>query len=280
MEGTSMSGGRISVVTLICACNALGLAQGPEAPDFGEAIEDNSFFIEEAFNQEPGVVQHIATFTMFPSPQRDVVNSFTQEWPIGSQRHQLSYTVSYLSLEQGRFAGIGDLLLNYRYQVADADWWGALAPRLSIIFPTGNAQKGLGNGVVGFQCNIPLSKRVSDHWIMHANAGVTVHPNAEGTTASGSRVKRTLSSYNLGGSVLLLASSTTNVLLEASLSNLGTFEEGIVVRSVETVVSPGVRMAIDSGELQIVPGLGVPWRFADGRVHVGIFLYLSFEHPF
>ena len=65
------------------------------APPWPEAIEDNSFFIEEAYNQEARVVQHISTFSYVAgaAPERD--GSFTQEWPIGGQAHQLSYTIPY-----------------------------------------------------------------------------------------------------------------------------------------------------------------------------------------
>ncbi|HUS20121.1 MAG TPA: hypothetical protein VMZ25_10765, partial [Terriglobales bacterium] len=54
----------------------------PPAPKSVEvpAIEDNSFLIEEAYNQEHGVVQHIQSFTRTWNSQ-DWVYSFTQEWP-------------------------------------------------------------------------------------------------------------------------------------------------------------------------------------------------------
>src|SRR3954463_459136 len=74
-------------------------------------IEDNSFLIEEAYNQETGVVQHIGTFRR--APDASWVFTFTQEWPAPSQRHQLSYTVPVLSAD-GSGTGLGDLALNYR----------------------------------------------------------------------------------------------------------------------------------------------------------------------
>ena len=55
---------------------------------------------------------------------------------------------------------------------------------------------------------------------------------------------------------------------------------GAIGHGHEVVVNPGVRGAINHGSLQIVPGLGVPVTFAGGRVDAGVFLYLSFEHPF
>ena len=56
------------------------------------AIQDNSFLIEEAYNQEAGVVQHIQTLRRI---RRDWFYTFTQEWPLGSQAHRFSYTVPY-----------------------------------------------------------------------------------------------------------------------------------------------------------------------------------------
>ena len=48
-------------VLLAAAATHAG-AQEPAAPP---SISDNSFLIEEAYNQEPGVVQHISAFQLF-----------------------------------------------------------------------------------------------------------------------------------------------------------------------------------------------------------------------
>lgn len=53
-------------------------------------IQDNSFLIEEAYNQEAGVVQHINNLRR---QGRDWSYTFIQEWPIGSQTHQFSYNI-------------------------------------------------------------------------------------------------------------------------------------------------------------------------------------------
>jgi hypothetical protein len=53
-------------------------------------IEDNSFLIEEAYNQEPGVVQHISNWQRSLRTSRWNF-SFTQEWPVPTQQHQFSY---------------------------------------------------------------------------------------------------------------------------------------------------------------------------------------------
>src|SRR2546422_113585 len=65
-----------------------------------EGVLDNSFFIEEAYNQEPGVVQHIfnAVYGFRPANGPDEHNldfTFTQEWPLFTQTHQFSYTLLY-----------------------------------------------------------------------------------------------------------------------------------------------------------------------------------------
>ena len=59
-------------------------------------IQDNSFLIEEAYNQEFGVVQHINTFTR-SWYTHSWVYTFTQEWPVPGQTNKMSYTLSYLS---------------------------------------------------------------------------------------------------------------------------------------------------------------------------------------
>ena len=48
---------------LLVTALATALAALPGSAVAGEArIEDNSFLIEEAYNQEPGVLHHIQTF--------------------------------------------------------------------------------------------------------------------------------------------------------------------------------------------------------------------------
>ena len=102
-----------------------------------DVIEDNSFLIEEAYNQEPGVVQHIfnAVYTT-SGAQHGWLFNFTQEWPVFSQDHQFSYTIpsGHLIEEPDRIYGIGDMLLNYRYQaLEEGEFKPAFAPRFSLI---------------------------------------------------------------------------------------------------------------------------------------------------
>jgi hypothetical protein len=113
-------------------------------------IQDNSFLIEEAYNQEPRVVQHIFGMTRSRDGRWD--GTFTQEWPVGGLRHQLSYTLP----TDHRSAA----MINYRYQLAgDGDARFACSPRLSASRHQ-------------VQAMIPLSIALSDRVVTHANAGI------------------------------------------------------------------------------------------------------------
>ena len=135
-----------AAAVLLLGTSVLACAQAPE-PEKQAAktpgIQDNSFLVEEAYNQEFGVVQHISSFTRLWN-SKDWVYSFTQEWPVpGDARHQLSYTL--LMQESGAFPGsgpgIGDVTLNYRYQlVGNGSARLAFAPRLSVILPAGDTR--------------------------------------------------------------------------------------------------------------------------------------------
>lgn len=237
--------------------------------EFSKAIEDNSFFIEEAYNQEEHVVQHIFS-GVGSSGANNVDLGFTQEWPAFGQTHQVSFSIPYKFPVSNLSSGVGDILLNYRYQLMNESGL-AIAPRVSIILPTGDDTKGFGNGVVGLQLNFPVSKRWSNEFINHCNAGLTVLPNVQFPTS-----QETITSYFIGGSGIYLANKNFNVMTEILFTSTGsTFG-----RSNELIVSPGVRYAIDFGDMQIVPGLAFPFYFSSGNNDNGIFLYLSFEHSY
>lgn len=220
-------------------------------------ISDNSFLIEEAYNQEPGVVQHINTFSR-RNGGGAWAYSFTQEWPLVSVLYQLSYTIPLLH-DEGMGTGLGDVGLNFRYQlIGDEDASVHVSPRLSLLFPTGSERRGRGSGSVSVQTNLPVSwvplPRLATHW----NAGLTL---SDGPAAP-----------FLGASVVWLLRPAFNLLVE-------TLWTGGDDRSV--VLNPGARWAFnfESG-LQIVPGVAYTLGLNDRAGPDGLFLYLSFEHPF
>ena len=246
-----------------------------------KAIEDNSFFIEEAYNQEDRVVQHISNLSAFIRPQVDFAFAFTQEWPAGGQRHQLSYTVPWLSVGSNDAAGPGDLLLNYRFQWVLQENGAALAPRLSFVFPTADEDLGIDRTGLGAQVNIPFSCRLARDWALHANAGYSVIPGVRPVQGAATPGDQTFTFASAGASIVWLLRPALNLMFEAVATRADEFDDnGRVRREGEIIVSPGLRAAIDRRDLQIVPGVAVPVRFQDGGSDVGLFLYLSFEHPF
>lgn len=276
---------RLGVCLLLTAA-LFSRSPGQEAnlPDssngrFERAIEDNSFFMEEAYNQEEGIVQHISNCSYFSAPSKALEFTFTQEWPIFSRAHQFSYTLPYLGMNGT--GGFGDILINYRYQLFDGEDWAAVAPRLSILLRTGTGSAASGSRTAGWQFSLPVSRRISNSFAAHLNAGVSVEPGFDEINSVGAVVKRTLTSYSLGWSIIWLATQHLNILAESvvtSAADIG--KNGELMRNTEAILSPGIRYAVYAGSLQVVPGLALPVRFGGDSASAGIFFYLSFEHPF
>ena len=264
-----------STLILLATVASTAAAQEP-AP-----IQDNSFLVEEAYNQERGVVQHISTFAR-DAQSGNWAYGFTQEWPMLSQRHQLSYTLAWqhLAADAGSpsTSGMGDILLNYRYQALGVGGGRvAFAPRLSVVVPVGDEQRGLGTGGTGLQVNAPLSVAVGSHLVTHWNAGATRIFNAANGSESVS-----LTSWNAAQSVVWLAHPLFNVLVETAWTRSETPAGGDATAHVESlVVSPGVRAAFNTRSgMQIVPGLAVPIGVGASRGDRMLFAYLSVEHAF
>jgi len=254
-------------------------AYSPAQPSAARGpIEDNSFLIEEAYNQEGGVVQHISTFALQRATHAWVY-TFTQEWPLFSQRHQLSYTVPFISAGRGTGSGVGDVALNYRYQLADGAQSGiAVAPRVSLLLATGDERRGRGVGGTGLQVNLPISAELSPRLMAHWNAGATYTPSARNDIGDEASTR----TYNLGGSLIWLAAPAFNVMLESAWARAEeVIGPGERLSYRAFYISPGVRGAIDfASGLQIVPGLAVPIGIGPSRGDRHVFFYLSFEHPF
>lgn len=226
-------------------------------------IQDNSFLVEEAYNQERGVVQHVVTFVRARSGGWEL--AFGQEWPLGSQRHQLSYSLPVQQVEGGG-SGVADASVDYRLQVVgDGANPLAVAPRLSVLVPLGDADAGRGSGEWGVQGNLPASLVLAPALVAHANAGVT---HLLGGDAA--------AEVNLGGSAIWLLHPRLNLMVEAE------WVRALTGGGAESLlVAPGVRAAFDGpGGLQVVPGVAVPLGVGASRGERQLLLYLSLEHPF
>lgn len=243
---------KFTSVTLLLLLTATSPLRGQtsRAGEELSAIQDNSFLVEEAYNQDPGVVQHILLFTRERSGGPWEL-SFTQEWPAPSLRHQLSYSIPLSDSE------LGDVQLNYRYQLlGDSGSDLAVAPRLSLILPTGE-----GSHRGGVQVTVPVSRIYGRRVAGHTNVG-TSWSRDEGSV-----------SLELGQSFVYALNRRVHLLVESAYS--WTSDES------ELLVSPGVRWAYDfRNGLQIVPGVALPFGAGPSHGTRALLLYLSFEHPF
>ncbi len=251
----------------------------PAAASDSPGIQDNSFLVEEAYNQERGVVQHIQQFERLRSGEWTY--AFTQEWPVAGETHQLSFTAPFARAQSqsGWKEGIGDVALHYRYQLAgDGESRIAVAPRLTLLLPTGNERKALGAGGTGVQVSLPVSTVLLPRLVAHWNAGLTWVRSARNEAGDRAPTR----GWNLGQSFVWLMRPNVNLLVETVWTTTETVvSPGRTSRSRSFLLSPGVRWAWNRpGGLQIVPGVAVPLGIGPSRGERSILLYLSFEHPF
>lgn len=256
-----------TLVWLVLAAGSAA-AQTPPAPVKPEPFQilDNSFFVEEAFNQEARIVQNIFGATR---QDRAWQMTFTQEWPVPAIRHQLSYTIGADTLTGD--LGVSDTYLNYRFQVMEEGaGHPAFAPRLSAIVPTGRTLAGEGFG--GMQVNLPFSKQHEDFYF-HWNGGFTWRPRG---------ARPDLFTPALAGSVIYRLRPMLNLMLESVLTfDADDNDQGGVQRTTTFTLSPGFRTGWNlDDETQIVVGLAMPITFANGKEAVGAFGYFSYELPF
>jgi hypothetical protein len=264
----------ITASAVLVGLVGLGTAAAPVLAQEG-AIQDNSFLVEEAYNQEAGVVQHISVLEL-PRHGGDWSFDFTQEWPAPNMRHQLSYTVPVARVDG--HSGVGDVAVNYRYQLlGEGGGPLAVAPRLSALLPTGDSEEGLGAGGAGVEVNLPVSLVASERFVAHWNLGGSRTFGADGEGGAEADLDAVFAAQGL----IWLARPTLNLMLEARWDRSETLAAGGRVEHEESfVVSPGARFAQNLDHLQIVYGLAFPVEVGAGDGSKSVLLYLSLEHPF
>ena len=143
---------------------------------------------------------------------------------------------------------------------------------LSLILPTGNRNRGLGDGSVGVEIKLPFSKIVSDRVTLHANAGMTHLFNVQGHSPT---------SFMVGGSGVYAVTRDFNFLVEGVVEWNESVNDALVLeRETTFTLNPGFRKAINfPNDKQFVFGFATPITFSrDKRTDYGLFFYLSFEH--
>ena len=252
----------------------LSAAAAVAAEPLAKGIQDNSFLIEEAYNQEAGHVQHITNLRRQDGQWQF---SFSQEWPIFSQTHQFSYSVPYNF--GGSSRGVGDVTLNYRYQAqTETATRPAIAPRIGLVLPAANQIEASGplearEKSYGYELLLPVSKIVSDRVTLNGNAGLRSFFDVAGHQPT---------TYRLGGSAIYAVTRDFNLLVEAVADWVESVNpQNRLEREFEFTLLPGFRQAFNFGDdAQLVVGAGVPILFSNGSADVGAFFYLSFEHKF
>lgn len=242
-------------------------------------IEDNSFLLEEAFNQEYGIYQFIQVYQT-PTQKRDNYDySFENEIPLTDKVHQLSYEIPMANTDSSNRGGVGDMVLNYRWQPLNKDGF-LLAERFGLITPTGSVKNGTGSGAYGFEFTQAATLTVNDRLINHWNLGFSMIPNAK---TSAHNFKRTVSSYSAASSLIYLLSDNFNLMLESVISSTQQVDEfGQKSALTSVILNPGMRFAIDLDykETQIVPGISFPVDVINAPTERSILVYLSIEPKF
>jgi hypothetical protein len=232
-----------------------------------ENVSDNSFLIEEAYNQEPGVVQHIH-LAQFSTEGDGIICSFTQEWPLAGMKHQVSYTIPY-SLSPN--TELQDIQINYRYQVLSSKKV-SVAPRLTVQLPTAASVQN--RGII---FNLPASFILSKKAVMHLNGGA----GQLWSSLTDENNKRIMTSaYNLGGNIVYHFSTVFDALTEVVHNSfVQKSSGGVSVQSFQLLLNPGLRYAFNfNSGMQIVPGASYLMDLTN-EVNYMLF-YFSVEHPF
>ena len=262
-------------------------AEGPEH------IRDNAFLVEEAFNQEAGEVQHIFNWIIAwdrsgGNRTRDFVQTYTMEIPLGSQKHQFSFTGVWLDsyerptgMPAEHQGGVSDTFLNYRYQWLSNDDFLWCAPRATLIIPTGDERFDLGGGELGYQINLPISK-YGDTFDFHFNIGYTLLPGVPANLAGFPLLEHDLEALNLGGSVFWKPRVDLNFFVETLALWLDEIEDaGTKGQRTQVYINPGVRYAVCQFEqVEWVLGVSVPVGLTEATPNIGVFAYMSIEHIF
>ena len=267
----SRAASKVLVYVTATAMIVLALATSVFAQAKPFEILDNSFLVEEAFNQESGIFQNI--LTMHFVEDNVWTAAFTQEWPVFTQTHQLSFTVSALSLNSDR--GLSDLMINYRWQAStEGASVPAFSPRVSLIFATGKLSESSDSGRPGWQVNLPFSKQFNDTYV-HWNMGFTHTPVVDGNAGN-----HDLFTPHIALSGIWRIRPMFNLMLESVVEWEQSVEANTKRRQAAWTLSPGFQAGWNAVTTQTIVGVAIPVTMSGGNSSVGVFGYFSYELPF
>ncbi|WP_408098048.1 hypothetical protein ACJVC5_03740 [Peredibacter sp. HCB2-198] len=241
-------------------------------------IEDNSFLLEEAYNQEWGVYQFIQQYQTYNN-SNNFTYAFTNEIPITDKTHQFSYGFGYERYDGVEHGSITDTTLSYRWQPVNRDGI-LIAERFGLVVPTGSVEKGTSAGVYGFEFVQAATITMAPQWMNHWNFGFKVLPAAK---TAGVDKRRTLTTFKAGTSLIYFLSDHFNLMLEGLLeSGQGIDEDGNKIVETSFTINPGFRFDwnLDWKDTQIVPGVSFPTELINGPTQQAVLVYLSIEPKF
>lgn len=235
-------------------------------------IADNSFLVEEAYNQEPGVVQFINVYQK-PDDGSDWTYTFINEIPIGDEKHQFSYEIPYSNIDAADEQGVEDIKFNYRHEFVRTDKY-VTTGRVSLQTGTGDYKKGFGKSAMGYEASLITSVSITDKWVQHWNLGAGITPDAKNTAGD----KANNGKYFWAVSNVYLFSENLNFMLEfAGSEEQETTGAKQAVWGSSTVMSPSIRYAVNVGDWQFVPGIAYPIGVTTNPGDNELLVYLSIE---
>jgi hypothetical protein len=231
------------------------------------SIEDNSFLLEEAFNQTPGVIQ----CTAINHIKRGVAElNFECEMPMKGELHQLSVSVPAKVFQST--VGLEDIMISYRPLVFGRHRWVMATPRLSVILPSGKASRGFGNGLWGIECNVALTKQLSRRLISHVN----LRSSSFLKNLMHESQQNRFHYQSAGTSLIFAAAKGFDLMAEVTTSNEGPgFSRA---SSWNFIGNPGFRFCLKINEFLVVPGISTPLALLSGRPTLSqVLFYISIE---
>jgi hypothetical protein len=245
--------------------------------NFYRLLQSNDFLVDTPYLQDDDELQHTVTLTR--EGRRRWSSTFSEEIPLGSDKHQLTVTLPsrFFKTSSDRSVGIGDLQIQYNYGLlgSSASRF-AVSPGVSITIPTGSARKATGSGAVSLGFGLPVGIMLSDRWGLNTSAELSFTKKAR--NREGERAN--ISDFELGQSLVWFAKPKLNFLIEAVWErSKAVAGDNLTETENEAFVSPGVRWAhtFKNGTI-LSPGVAFPLGIGPSRGDNQIFFQLSFEH--
>ncbi|MCX7984158.1 MAG: hypothetical protein N3A63_04575 [Bacteroidetes bacterium] len=262
----------VRVILFICS---IILIPWVHAQEWTPAIEDNSFLLEEAINQSDGALWHSMTLDIASPDQFTAI--YTQEWPLAGETHQLGFTIPFHALENS-VHGIGDLSLDYRYQLCREQDWAWIAPHFSFFFPTGNYKNDLGHGTFGLGFILPITKRVSNAIMVNSNIGISYLPQAKKSFPTGT-ITKSLKSALVGFNAAWLLHHHCSFVCEFLCSHFDEIQPHGTTSITNRTLCTGIRFSFDIGDVYIVGGMAVPITFTSSSTDYSFIFNVGLEQP-